>query len=186
MNLKKDIAKLGIVMAVAAGLCSCQQNTTVPKTNVPQNGTQVVPHAPEQTPSNTTPSTPVPSNPPVANTYPTANYQAEVPILGHAQYNPATVVNIQGTVQSVVRVSVPNQPGYIVHIVVRTPQGDIPVQLGPSLYIEQSGIGLQPMDQVTIIGSQVNINGAPNIIAAQVIKGNFILRLRNPQGEPLW
>jgi hypothetical protein len=73
-----------------------------------------------------------------------------------------------------------------VHLVVKTDQETIPVQLGPSFFLEQQGITFAPQDKVEVTGSRVNLPRGPVIIAREVKKGGQILKLRNADGIPLW
>jgi hypothetical protein len=101
-------------------------------------------------------------------------------------YNPNAVTKIQGQVVSVFYFQNPEDGSNDVRLLVRTIQGDYPVVLGPSWYIENGPLRIQPMMQVQVTGSQIQSNGAPLIIAQQVRIGNDILNLRDNQGIPLW
>jgi hypothetical protein len=102
-------------------------------------------------------------------------------------YNPATVVTVSGTVAAVNR-STPKQPNQQVQVRLRlqTPQGPIPVQLGPAAFVDQQPVKIIAGDVIEVTGSQVTKGPKTRIIAAQVKKDNQVLQLRNQQGQPLW
>ena len=106
---------------------------------------------------------------------------------GAGGYNPATVVVVSGTVTLVKR-SVPQKPNRQVQVRfdLQTPQGLIPVQLGPAAFVDQQPVQIVAGDVVEVTGSQVTKGRRARIIAAQVKKGSQILQLRNEQGQPLW
>ena len=45
---------------------------------------------------------------------------------------------------------------------------------------------VQPKDRVSIKGSRVTFDGKPAIIAADVKKGDNVLKLRDANGRPVW
>jgi len=75
---------------------------------------------------------------------------------------------------------------YGVHLVVKTDKETVSVQLGPSWYIENQDIKISPGDKVEITGSRVSFEGKSAIIAAEVKKGDEILKLRDENGYPVW
>jgi hypothetical protein len=73
-----------------------------------------------------------------------------------------------------------------VHLVVRTDKGEVSVHLGPQWYLENQDIRIEPKDMVEIKGSRVTIQGQPVLIAAEVKKGDQVLKLRDEAGIPMW
>ena len=102
-------------------------------------------------------------------------------------YNPQTVETLTGDVVSVE--SIPGRGGggaYGVHFTLKTDKETIPVHLGPSWYINKQNIKIEAKDKVEVTGSRVTFEGKPAIIAAEVKKGDQVLKLRDQAGIPLW
>jgi hypothetical protein len=106
---------------------------------------------------------------------------------GSRMYNPQTVETLTGNVVSVE--SIPGKGGgrsYGVHLTLKTDKETIPVHLGPSWYIDKQNIKIEPKDKVEVTGSRVSFEGKPTIIAAEVKKGDKVLKLRDQAGIPMW
>ena len=69
---------------------------------------------------------------------------------------------------------------------VKTDKEEISVHLGPGWYIENQEIRIEPKDKISVKGSRITINGNPAIVAAEVMKGDQILKLRDESGFPVW
>ncbi|HEY9799309.1 MAG TPA: hypothetical protein V6D25_03045 [Leptolyngbyaceae cyanobacterium] len=101
-------------------------------------------------------------------------------------YNLQTLETLSGEVVSV-NTSVPMQRmSHGVHLALKTAKETISVHLGPSWYIENQGIQIQPGDKIQVKGSRINFAGQPTIIAAEVKKGNVVMKLRDNNGFPVW
>ena len=98
-------------------------------------------------------------------------------------YDPKTVETIEGKVLSVDKMQ---QRGRGVHLMLQTDKETVAVHLGPSWYIEKQTPKIEPNDTVTVTGSRVTIEGKSAIIAAQIKKGNDVLKLRDENGIPAW
>jgi len=101
-------------------------------------------------------------------------------------YDPKAVETIRGEAVSVDRIIPLKGMSYGVHLVVKTDKETVSVQLGPSWYIENQDIKISPGDKVEITGSRVSFEGKSAIIAAEVKKGDEILKLRDENGYPVW
>lgn len=101
-------------------------------------------------------------------------------------YNPATVETISGEVVSVDRMTPAKGMSGGIHIKVKTEKGTIPVHLGPAWYIERLDTKIDKGDTVEVKGSRITYNGKPAIIAAEVKKGDAVLKLRDENGFPAW
>jgi hypothetical protein len=101
-------------------------------------------------------------------------------------YDPETVETIQGKVLSVEKTATGNNRGYRVHLMLQTDKETISVRLGPAWYIDKQTPRIEANDTVTVTGSRVTVDGKPTIIAAQITKGNDILKLRDDNGIPAW
>lgn len=101
-------------------------------------------------------------------------------------YNPATVESVNGQVVAVERVTPMKGMGAGIHLKLRTDKETIPVHLGPAWYIERLDAQIEKGDKVEVKGSRVTVAGQPAIIAAEVKKGDALLKLRDDGGIPAW
>lgn len=101
-------------------------------------------------------------------------------------YNPKTVETISGEVIIVDRITPKKGMRYGVHLMVKTEKEEISVHLGPGWYIENQDIRIEPKDKIVVKGSRISFNGKPAIIAAEVMKEDKILKLRDENGFPVW
>jgi hypothetical protein len=102
---------------------------------------------------------------------------------GHG-YDVATVETLRGAVVGVERIDRgPQMSG--VHALIKTDTETIPVHLGPQWFVEQHE-PLAAGDVVEVTGSRVTVDGKPALIAAEVRKGDVSLKLRDPDGFPVW
>ena len=101
-------------------------------------------------------------------------------------FNPQTVQTLSGDVVNVDKFIPSKNMSYGVHLILKTEKGTIPVHLGPSWYMEKQPVTIAAGDKVEVTGSRVTYQGNPAIIAAEVKKGDQILKLRNAAGIPAW
>ena len=101
-------------------------------------------------------------------------------------YDPKTVETISGEVVSVDKITPMKEMSQGVHITLKTAKETISVHLGPDWYIENQDIKIEPKDKVEVKGSRITFEGKPALIAAEVKKGNEILKLRDEKGVPVW
>lgn len=101
-------------------------------------------------------------------------------------YDLKTVEIITGEVVRVNTITPMKGMGYGVHLMVKTDKETISVHLGPGWYIENQDTKIEPKDKVEVTGSRITLEGKPAIIAAEVKKGEEILKLRDEKGFPLW
>jgi hypothetical protein len=101
-------------------------------------------------------------------------------------YNPATVETVSGTVEEVQKFTPRRGMSYGVHLILKTDKETIPVHLGPGWFIEGQDIKIEKGDKVEVKGSRVTFNGKLAIIAAEVKKGDEVLKLRDENGFPAW
>ena len=100
-------------------------------------------------------------------------------------YNPKTVETIVGEVISVDKVSGPGR-GYGLHLTLKTAQETIAVHLAPGWYLDKQGFTIAAKDVIEVKGSRITFKGKPAIIAAQIMKGDRVLQLRDERGIPSW
>ena len=75
---------------------------------------------------------------------------------------------------------------YGAHLTVKTDKGAIAVHLGPGWYLENQDVKIEPKDKIEVKGSRITFQGKPAIIAAEVKKGDEVLKLRDENGFPVW
>jgi hypothetical protein len=101
-------------------------------------------------------------------------------------YDPKTVETVTGEVVSVSSI-VPNKGmGAGVHMILNTGKETISVHLGPSWYLENQDVRIEPKDKVEVKGSKITFGGKPALIAIEVKKGDEVLKLRDDTGFPVW
>ena len=102
-------------------------------------------------------------------------------------WNAKTVETVKGEVTSLDKYT-PGRGGrsYGLRLNLKTDQETLPVILGPGWYIDQQRFAIAPKDKVEVKGSRMTIQGQPTIIAAEVRKGDQMLKLRDDKGLPLW
>jgi hypothetical protein len=101
-------------------------------------------------------------------------------------YDPNTVETISGAVLSVEKITPGHGMSYGVHLIVKTDGETISVHLGPGWFIERQDITIEPKDIIEVTGSRISYQGKPAIIAAEVKKGDELLKLRDENGIPYW
>ncbi len=101
-------------------------------------------------------------------------------------YNPKTIETISGEVVKVDTITPMRGMYYGVHLIVKTEKEEISVHLGPGWYIENQDVKIEPKDKVGVKGSRITFKGEPAIIAAEVTKGEDVLKLRDENGFPVW
>lgn len=101
-------------------------------------------------------------------------------------YNPATVETISGTVEAIDKITPMKGMYYGIHLLLKTAKETVSVHLGPGWYIERLDTKIEKGDKVQIKGSKVTMMGKPVVIAAEVKKGDSVLKLRDENGIPVW
>ncbi len=101
-------------------------------------------------------------------------------------YNTSTVETIKGEIVKIELVTPMKGMSRGVHLTVKTGKETIDVHLGPAWYIENQDVKLKVGDKIEVNGSRITLQGKPVVIAAEVKKGEEILKLRDERGFPLW
>jgi hypothetical protein len=104
----------------------------------------------------------------------------------HRMYNPETVENITGEVVAIDMITPMKGMSYGVHMIMKTDQETLSVHLGPSWYIENQDVQIEPGDQIEVKGSRIMFDDKAAIIAAEVKKEDETLILRDEKGFPAW
>jgi len=100
-------------------------------------------------------------------------------------YNPDTVVTVSGIVLAKTPPSAKGFP-QLVYLTLRTDTGKVTVFLGPDFSIDKLPVQIQNLDKIQVTGSRITWEGKPVILAAEIKRGNQVLKLRDPNGVPVW
>jgi hypothetical protein len=101
-------------------------------------------------------------------------------------YDTKTVEIIRGVVEKIEMITPMRGMSHGVHLLLKTKNKTLDVHLGPSWYIENQDVKIMPGDEVEVTGSEITFQNKPAIIAAEVKKGDEVLRLRDSDGVPAW
>ena len=101
-------------------------------------------------------------------------------------YDSKSVETVTGEVISVSRMTPRKGMSGGLHMDVKTDKETISVHLGPSWYLENQDVKIEAKDKVEVKGSRITFGGKPAIIAAEVKKGEQVLKLRDDNGFPAW
>ena len=100
-------------------------------------------------------------------------------------YDPAKVEVVAGQVVSLEQIT-GRGPGAAVVLKVNTGNETLSVHLGPQWFIDKQDLKLAAGDTVEIKGAKATRAGADIFIAAEVKKGDSVLKLRDENGVPAW
>ena len=101
-------------------------------------------------------------------------------------YDAKTIETIGGKVLSIEKTTAANKRGYWIDLMLQTGKETIAVQLGPSWYIDKQAPRIEANDTITVTGSRMTLDGRPAIVAADITRGNELLKLREDNGIPVW
>jgi hypothetical protein len=101
-------------------------------------------------------------------------------------YDPKTVETAVGEVVSVSTITPNKGMGTGIHMVLKTDKETISVHLGPTWYLENQDVKIEAKDKVEVKGARTTFAGKPALIAAEVKKGDEVLKLRDDAGFPVW
>ena len=106
----------------------------------------------------------------------------------HRFFDPSTVETLTGEVVSVQRGPMrQGGKGNVVRFTLKTNQGPVQVFLGPARFVDTQALKLACGDQVQVKASRLTgPQGRTTFTAAEVMKGDQVLKLRDDQGTPLW
>jgi hypothetical protein len=101
-------------------------------------------------------------------------------------YDPKAAETISGEVTSIDRITPNKGMAAGIQMNVKTDKETVSVHLGPSWYLENQDVKIEPKDKVEVKGARTTFAGKPAIIAAEVKKGDEVLKLRDDSGFPVW
>ena len=106
--------------------------------------------------------------------------------MGKEGRDPTTVQTVKGEIEKVERLTPMHGMSAGVHLILKTEKESLSVHLGPEWFISNQEAKLEPRERIEVKGSRVTINGRPALVAAQVVKGDQVLKLRDDDGVPMW
>jgi hypothetical protein len=101
------------------------------------------------------------------------------------RYDKATEATLKGPIVEVKLLETPNGV-QATHLMLQEGQQMIEVFAGPTLYFKAQGMTFAKGDAIEVIGSKVQVSGAPALLARQIKKGDKNLALRDESGRPAW
>jgi len=102
-------------------------------------------------------------------------------------YDPATVETLQGQVIAIDHPTANRRDaGMGLHLTLQTEKETITVHAGPLWFMKKQSLQLEAGDRITVTGSRVTLEARPVLIAAEIRKGDQVLKLRDPSGVPVW
>ncbi len=101
-------------------------------------------------------------------------------------YNSAAVETLKGEVVRIEKFTPGKGMSAGVHLELKTEKETISVHLGPGWYINNQETQIALNDNIDVKGSRITFDGQPAIVAAEVTKGNDVLKLRDEHGFPVW
>jgi hypothetical protein len=111
----------------------------------------------------------------------------EIPAtLAQHDYDPKTVETVGGKVLSIEKTAPAKRRGYWIDLMLQTEKEIITVQLGPAWYIDKQTPRIEANDTITVTGSRLTMDGRSAIVAADITKGNELLKLRDDNGIAVW
>lgn len=101
-------------------------------------------------------------------------------------FDPSKMATVEGTIERIY--VVPSAKVWLtsVNVLLRTAQGELKVEMGPSWFLDNQELHLKVDDRVTITGSQIKNHGVESLIATEVRRNNEVLQLRGTDGMPVW
>jgi hypothetical protein len=100
-------------------------------------------------------------------------------------YDKATETTLKGPIQEVKLVDTPSGVQGT-RLMLKQGQQIIEVYAGPAPFFTRQGLTFAKGEPVEVIGSKVQIKGAPALLARQIKKGDKIVVVRDEAGKPAW
>ncbi|SHE90474.1 hypothetical protein SAMN05443144_10474 [Fodinibius roseus] len=105
----------------------------------------------------------------------------------HRQFDPDNVKEFDGHILEIITEGSQNDEKQGVILILETENKKIiPIHLGPEWYISHQQDRLKDGQKVRVVGSRVNYEDNPAIIAARIEHGDSTLILRDENGRPRW
>lgn len=100
-----------------------------------------------------------------------------------AKYDIATEVTLKGIIEEVKLDPAENEG---THLVLKSGVETILIHVGPPEFLKEYEVNLAKGDQVTLVGSKLTIDGADEVLAREITKGDNTAMLRDSKGVPIW
>jgi hypothetical protein len=100
-----------------------------------------------------------------------------------AKYDFATEIKMKGTVDEVRLVPGPNEG---THVMLKSGSQMILVHVAPPEFLKDFEFPLNKGDQIEVVGSKLKIDGADELLAKEITKGENSVTLRDKKGVPVW
>lgn len=97
-----------------------------------------------------------------------------------------TVQTLTGEIVKIERITPKKGMQQGVHLQLKTDTETLSVHLGPAWYIDNQELQLVKGEKIEVKGSRVSIEEKSTIIAAEVRRGDDVLKLRDETGRPFW
>lgn len=104
----------------------------------------------------------------------------------HGMYDPSKVETVKGEVLAVEQVTPMRRMGQGIALKLKTDTEIRIVHLGPQWYIERQDVKITAGETVEVKGVRAVRKGQDIFIAAEVKKGDGVLKLRDENGAPFW
>jgi hypothetical protein len=109
-----------------------------------------------------------------------------VPAQGAKLYNPATETTLKGSVAEIRDFACPVSEGEIgSHLMLKTGDGIVQVHLAPGRIMRSHKLNFNVGDQLTIVGSKVDLLGKEDLIAREITRGNENFVFRDTTGNSM-
>ncbi len=104
----------------------------------------------------------------------------------HRMYDPSKVESVSGEVVSVEQITPMRRMAAGIGLKLNTGKETLFVHLGPQWYVERQDMKMAAGDKLEVKGAKAVRMGQDIFIAAEVKKGDEILKLRDENGVPAW
>lgn len=114
-----------------------------------------------------------------------------LPVLSYGQvkvplpYDPRTETTVQGIVVDAPVIREGGLPE-MVHFTLKAGPETLVVVLGPNWFLARQGFKLAALERVTVTGYRLLLDGKASVVAREIHFGDKALKLRDPEGNPLW
>ncbi len=99
------------------------------------------------------------------------------------KYDATSEVKLNGTIEEVKLDPAENEG---THVLLKSGGETILVHVGPPEFLKEYDVNLAKGDQITVVGSKLKIDGADELLAKEITKGDNTATLRDKKGVPVW
>ena len=101
-------------------------------------------------------------------------------------YKPETFDELSGKIKKVLPAGKNEEGAKGTILIMDTDDGELPVHLGPTWYINHQFKRFKPGEEITAGGSRLHFHGRNILVASTLQRGRAKFRLRNKKGHPYW